>query len=202
MLTLIAIVSPPRRRGPITPSLSLDRAVWVPAFAGTTPNFWHSSALPVLVSARDTPSSLCLRHVPKGTERRTAQRLGSRLLRRRASGERLAPTGAPSAAISVSEPRFLGRGLAGMARGGGFALSQSSESSSRTGPSARRAESQSLPGACLRGTPAGAASTMGFRPLVSGAWRSCRRLSPDGPALTTPHEDALRRTGRIAYSPS
>jgi hypothetical protein len=65
------------------------------------------------------------------------------------------------AAISVSEPRFLGRGLAGVARGGGFALSQSSESSSQSGRNAARAESRSLPGACLRGTPAGAASPQG-----------------------------------------
>ena len=43
----------------------------------------------------------------------------SRLLRRRASNVRLAPAGAPSAAISVSEPRFLGRGLAGVTRGCG-----------------------------------------------------------------------------------
>ena len=57
--------------------------------------------------------------MPKGTERRSAQRLGSRLLRRRASNVRLAPAGAPSAAISVSEPRFLGRGLAGVTRGCG-----------------------------------------------------------------------------------
>ena len=66
-----------------------------------------------------------------------------------------------------------------------FALSQSSESSSQTGHSARRAGSRSLPGACLRGTPAGAASATGFRPLASGGRRSCRRqIPPDGPALT------------------
>ena len=170
----------------------------------------HSSALPVLVSARDAPSSLPrLRgDKPSSGSCRRGRSAGrrnvfiSRRFRRRASGERLAPTGAPSAAISVSEPRFLGRGLAGMARGGGFALSQSSESSSQSGRNAARAGSRSLPGACLRGTPAGAASPLGRSPRGSGGRRSCRRpIPPDGPAIRTPHDSAPRRTGHNVYSP-
>ena len=125
----------------------------------------------------------------------------SRLLRRRASNVRLAPAGAPSAAISVSEPRFLGRGLAGVARGCGSPCPSPAKAPRRRvivpagrGPGASRER------AC-EARPR-APHHRWVSPRGSGGRRSCRRpIPPDGPAIRTPHDSALRRTGRIVYSP-
>ena len=123
--------------------------------------------------------------MPKGTERRSAQRLGSRRFRRRASGERLAPTGAPSrrsfsslsaayrSPARASWDECLGRCYLPSA-------SPSPANSRQSGHNAARAGSRGLPSLRLRGEAAGAAS---------------------GPAIRTPHDSALRRTGRIVYSP-
>jgi hypothetical protein len=122
---------------------------------------------------------------------------------RRASGERLAPAGAPSAAISVSEPRFLGRGLAGVTRGCGSPC-----------PSPAKAPRRRVLVPAGRGPGASRERACEARPRAPHQPRAFALWPPEAGAVVgaqslrtvplsrTPHDSALRRTGRIVYSPS
>jgi hypothetical protein len=165
------------------------------------------SALPVLVSARDAPSL----PFPSGHSRRgrsagrrnvfdsclaaaSLWRRGSRrpaLHRRRSLGEPFGRLQVPRSALPGTRPR---RRLTAPSSPSPASSSQSGLNAARSGPGASRVFAcEAKPRAPRHRRVA---------PYGSGHWRSCRRLSPDGPTTRTPLDGALRRTGRIAYSPS
>jgi hypothetical protein len=207
----LPFLSFPRRRESSTPhrlgSIATACVYWIPAFAGTTLDFGQAPS-PLLLATRGRR----LASLPLGARRR-GRSAGRRnvsvaALRQRASGERLAPAGAPSAAsfrrvLAAYRPQSRASWDEAPAAVSRLQPVPVQPAPGRAvlmppgrGPGASRAP------ACEAG-PRAPHRPQGFRLMTPEAGAVVGAASPpDGPTTRTPHDGALRRTGPLAYSPA